>query len=71
MEKLEKMTHLLSVWMSLLSHRNREAIDDRGVYSVYKLFLDSTSEKCLKRCFWNLKLDEIKIFFRSASQSEI
>ena len=27
-EKLENMTHLLSIWMSLLNHRNCEAIDD-------------------------------------------
>ena len=29
-EKLEKMTLLLSIWMSLLSHRNREVTDDGG-----------------------------------------
>ena len=39
--------------MSLLSHRYGEAIDDGseggqiGIYSIYRLFLDSISEKFL------------------------
>ena len=33
-----------------------------GIYSIYKLFLDSISEKSLKRSLLILYLDEIKIF---------
>ena len=42
-----------------------------GIYSIYKLFLDSISEKSLKRSFLNLNLDEILNFYQSASQSDI
>ena len=64
-EKLEKMAHLLSIWMSLLSNRNWEAnhggrkgSEDRYLLN-HELFLDSISEKYLKRNTSNLNLGEI------------
>ena len=48
-EKLEKMTHSFSIWMSLLSRRNGQAFDsgteggEIGIYCIYKLVLDSIS----------------------------
>ena len=40
-----------------------------GIYFIYKSFLDSISEKSLKRSFLILNLDEIQNFYPSESQS--